>query len=399
MAKEAPKEPKSPETDATKVFKAGEKLVDENEVALPPPLGSDDPDHELVNNIKRQMRLNLASQAKTMSDKSKVDAEIDYEETVKRKQQLKNAPVQPASPVLPSLSSVGSGGRSALLQLLIQSIPEGQRKEFIEKHLELLVSTETSGRDLLSLFQGGKGAQQQVPAGNGVLDAAAMMATIGAETRENLKFGMDVAKQQTPVAGVGSSTGNVDAVALIKMITDSNEKIIAKVTEVFSTSITGMKDQFKEITDTNRTSILEMQKELLEARKALMDTKESERDKAIAEALKKIEESRKIPNNVLTLDQVPMLTKQLEASLGLLVAPKGQKDIQVEKEYQLKNRELDIQENERDRQYNLEIARQQSNAVKMDLLKTTILGGLEKGLLKKSIETGGSPAAKMVSGE
>jgi len=383
---------KSNETDATKMIKAAESL----DKTMPVALGGDT---DLIHAIGQQISSKTARAAQNTAETMYLDSEIEKNKKQKELDTMRDPPkVSPHStPMFGGFG--GGGGRNAIIQTILNSMPEDRRASFIEQNKEALLGESNSG-----LFALAGKAQSQGNGGNGHsggLETAALISAISEMQERSLLTAQRLLPQQ-PQSPAQPQQGQLGAVELITFMKDmqmNNMTMMNTMAQQFTQTMQSVQQGYRDIQEKHSAEINSMQSKVLDAQKESI-----EKDKEYL--MRQVEELRAQPNtpaNVLTIQHLPVL-KQMLSDVGMKVSTEGAAAEGDRRKWDLEDKKLDMSKEDKERAWQLQLEERRLEAEKAKS-RTAAFSSLA-GLVGQAINgarvskalTNGSPNAVAVGG-
>jgi hypothetical protein len=389
MAQATPVKEKTNDNEATRMIKAANDL----EKVMPVRM---DGDLNLIDSIAQQITSNTARSAKNIAESIKLDSEIELRQKQDKLRDMENPQPRSQAGMMGGMQvGLGGGGRAAIVQSILASIPEADRAEFVSKNKEMLLGPETSAAGLLGLY--GKQAVPQAQGGS-MMELATIITALGEERRQDklveqrlnpqyqqqqlqLQMQQQGLLPQTPQAQ--QSQGGVSQMELINLMRDMNATNMTLMRELsgsFTSTIKQVQDQFQTQSDKHREETMQMRKELLDAQQASF-----EKDRQyFQDQIDRANSSAPTPANVLTLNHIPMLREQL-AGIGMKVGTENALQEGERRKWDIEDKKIDLEEQRLQRENDRILRREELEAEKARS-RTTALAGFA-GLLGQAIQS------------
>lgn len=384
---------KPSDVEATKMIRAANKLEKE----LPVSLGGD-PD--LVATIAQQISTKTARAAQNTAETMYLDSEIERKRKEKELNEVNN-PKQShgsGSPVS-MFGGFGSGGRAAIIQSMLNSIPEDKRAEFVQSNKEMLLGGESPAGllGLLGKAQGNGGNGHS--GGFGPVEMAALITALGEESRQNMLMAQRMQPQQSQQQQPSNGVGQIEFVNLVRDIQAQNMQMINQVTQQFAGLVSGIQQQFRDLQDKHTQDSMNLRQQLMDAQRESV-----EKDKGyLMQRLEELQSQPQTPANVLTLNHLPLI-KQALGEAGMKVSTENAATEESRRKWDLEDRRLDIEREERDRAYQrqirheeLELAKANARASAFQGLVGLVGSAVQSAKVEKALKSGGSDVAKSVA--
>jgi len=383
---------KSNDTEATKMIRAADSL----EKQMPVQLGGDD----LIGAIAAQISSKTARAAQNTADTMLLESEIENAKKKSELDTLRSPPksVQP-TPMFGGFGGAGSGGgRAAIVQTIINSIPEDRRASFIEQNKEALLGESNSG-----LFALAGKAQQGNGGGNGHNDGlgtAALISAISEMQERSLLTAQRLLPQQQPQTQ--PQQGQLGAVELITFMKDmqmSQMQMMNNIANQFTTAMQSVQQGYREQQEKHSADLNLVREQMMAAQKESI-----EKDKLyLMQKVEELQSQPTTPANVLTLNHLPMI-KQALAGAGMEVSSATAMQEGDRRKWDLEDKKLDMSKEDKDRAFQMQLEEKRLEAEKAKS-RTAAFGALV-GLVAQAYNgarvskalSNGSPNAVAVGG-
>jgi hypothetical protein len=388
------KKPKTANVEATNMIRAAHDL-DEH---IPLSIG----DQDVIGMISQQISNKTARAAQNTADTMLLESEIEKRKTAKVLNDLERPSQQTSSQpgsVLPGVG--GLGGRSAIVHTILNAIPPEKRAEFVQQNKDMLLS-DSSPSGLFGLL-GKPQTSQSGGGGFGPLEMAGLITALGEESRQNMLMAQRMQPQQSQQSQNTQPTGVVSQIEFVNLIRDmqsSNITMLQQVTKQFSDLVGSVTQQFRDIDDKHKQDTMDLRRQLLDSQKEGF-----EKDKEfLMRRIDELQQAPATPANVLTLNHIPLIREAL-GQAGMKLSTENAAQEGERRKWDLEDRKLDIAQAREEREA-ARLDRERENELEKTRLRNQALTGLaqivgsayQSKRVSTAIETGGSEAAKAISG-
>lgn len=374
------KETKSPETEATRTIKAAAGLQKEAPVHFP-----SGEDFDFVSTMKNQIAYDEAERAANIAKSGKIESEMKIKDLEKQRA----APSQSGGvPVGGLLGGFGQGGRAAIIQSILSSLPEAERANFVKENKDLILS-DASPQALLAAMGKTQGGGHQ----SGMMEVAALITALGEEQRQNMLLSQRLNPPREQPQQIQPS-GAVTQIDLLTLLRDQNNQSIAMVkgmNDQFIGAIKVMQEQVKAVQDESRISTLNLQKEVLSAKEASF---QKDQDRLLDKIEDLTKHANTTPEDVLTLKHMPLIRQAL-GEIGMNVSSRNAMSEENSRKWDLEDRKLDIMTAREQREHEARMIAMQRQTALLGGLKEIVRGaGIDDVRVGKVLKEGGSEKAR-----
>lgn len=359
---------------------------------------------DVIRMISEQIANLQAETAKKQAQAMSVEAELELKRKKKELEKLNSDSGEQSSPTSSILSSLGGLGglnsKQGVIKTILESIPPSERAKWIEDNKDLVQAALTGASSLPQ-------KNNQNTAQHPQAEAVSLFSSMSKELREQIAFVLSLREMLSP-GDRDSSSHIIDVVRELanqqQTMLQQQQNIMQQITQQFAQSISQITDIVRSLQSENQKALLELQARLVETQKEAYESKiQAERDlmeekmHMLQEQVSKSQQDVKLPDNLLTVDKLPIL-KAMLADVGLQVSAQSNEAIAEQRRWDIEEKKLDLEREKILRQMELEEARHRRVADGLDVMKSLITASVEAKKIEKSMKEGGSDAAKKLLG-
>lgn len=386
-------------TDASKMLQSAKSMS----ASVPGIDLTNMPPVDIVGMMARSVAQSEYATANDMAVTQQLKSKADRIEAERKLDKLEKAnDVPSASPVFAGLGGLGGigglGAKTAMLQTILNALPEDKRASWIENNKDFIMSPDSSSTGLLSQFT----QSQTKPAaagGSSVLEAAALITAMGEEQRQNQLMNMKMAEIQRNNAqppAPASSPPAMEMISFMQKMMDNNNTMMQNMTTMFTTSISKLTDQMKDERQSTQSQIIATQRENLEMQRQMQETQLQNQLTMMNKELESVKShSGSLPPGIITLNDLPKILEQARMA-GMNVQTQTSENALAEREYELRRLELEHRMRQETRGIELEQERVRANSNKFTAIAEMAGKGLSAMRIEKAIKSGGSSKAQRI---
>lgn len=379
------------DTDATKTIRAVQGLQEDTPINLGAAGGQGGADIDLVANISRQIQMDEAERAQLIAKKGKLQTEMEVTELERQKAEG-SKPHQSSLPSNGLLGGFGSGGRSAIVQTILQSIPEGERAAFVKENKDLLLSDASPASLMLAAQKSGGGNGHS---GGGPAELAVLLNALGEQQERSILLAQRMAQQNTPTQAPVPAQPPMDVLTIVKELNANNQSMITQLTGAFTNSVNQMQTIVKQMQDDARQNSLNMQEKLIAAQQEAYQTRATaDREKLEFQIEQLRQQGSATPSDMIPMAEVPKLLEMFKNQLGFNVSTITPDTERIQRQEAREDRKLEAELEERRLARESELERQRRSTEMISLLKGVVPSALEAVRVERAVKSGGSESSR-----